>query len=91
MAKDSVIVWLTPSSVYQEYLAKTLTDKYGNLNVQVDKIVNDANAELEILHQKLASEREGTGSLELTNVANSDANRPGQTQDREHQFSRSIS
>lgn len=44
----------TQEIVYQEYLAKTLTDKYGNLNVQVDKIVNDANAELEILHQKLA-------------------------------------
>ncbi|MCJ1468026.1 hypothetical protein MMC07_006652 [Pseudocyphellaria aurata] len=44
----------TQEIVYQEYLAKTLTDKYGNLNVQVDKIINDANAELEILHQKLA-------------------------------------
>lgn len=43
-------------SVYQEYLAKTLKDKYSSLNIQVDKVVNDANAELEILHQKLASE-----------------------------------
>lgn len=41
-------------SVYQEYLAKTLTDKYSNLNVQVDKIINDANTELEILNQRLA-------------------------------------
>lgn len=53
-SKGAVIIWLTPCSVYQEYLAKTLTDKYGNLNVQVDKIVNDANAELELLHQRLA-------------------------------------
>ena len=43
-----------PPSVYQEYLAKTLTDKYGNLSVQMDKIINDANAEIEMLHQKLA-------------------------------------
>ncbi|KAL9100839.1 MAG: hypothetical protein Q9163_003829 [Psora crenata] len=46
---------LTRGSVYQEYLAKTLTDKYGNLNVQVDKIINEANGELEILNQKITS------------------------------------
>lgn len=40
-------------SVYQEYLAKTLTDKYGNLSVQMDKIINDANSEIESLHHKL--------------------------------------
>ena len=40
-------------SVYQEYLAKTLTDKYGNLNQQVDKIVNDANCQINSLNQKL--------------------------------------
>lgn len=54
-------------SVYQEYLAKTLTDKYSNLNVQVDKIINDANAELEILHQKLAGEYDIAGHLKLIN------------------------
>lgn len=52
----AVIIGLTHCSIYQEYLAKTLADKYGNLNVQVDKIVNDANAELQMLHQKLAGE-----------------------------------
>ena len=46
---------LTTSSVYQEYLAKTLTDKYNHLNVQMDRLVNDANSELEILNQKLSS------------------------------------
>lgn len=88
--KCAVIIWLTPCSVYQEFLAKTLTDKYGNLNVQVDKIVNDANAELEILHQKLAGEGRISRLLELANVTNSDANRPRQTEDGEHQFSRSV-
>lgn len=47
---------LTGASIYQEYLAKTLTDKYGTLNVQMDKILNDANSELSILNQKLNSE-----------------------------------
>lgn len=45
---------LTVYSVYQEYLAKSLTEKYGNLNVQMDKIINDANTELDSLNQKLA-------------------------------------
>ena len=45
---------LTVASVYQEYLAKTLTDKYGNLSVQMDKIINEANTELDSLNQKLA-------------------------------------
>lgn len=55
-AKSAVNISVDTVSVYQEYLAKTLKDKYGSLNIQVDKIVNDANAELEILHQKLAGE-----------------------------------
>ncbi|SLM40206.1 hypothetical protein LPUS_10952 [Lasallia pustulata] len=43
----------TQEIVYQEYLARTLTDKYGNLSVQMDKIINDANSELESLQHKL--------------------------------------
>lgn len=46
---------LKVSSVYQEYLAKTLTDKYNSLNVQMDKIINEANSELSIMTQKLNS------------------------------------
>ncbi|KAL6719389.1 hypothetical protein ACLMJK_003628 [Lecanora helva] len=41
------------SSVYQEYLAKTLTDKYSTLSVHMDKVINDANSELNTLNQKL--------------------------------------
>ncbi|KAG9251821.1 uncharacterized protein F5Z01DRAFT_626503 [Emericellopsis atlantica] len=47
---------------YQRHLYKTLTDKYSVLNLQLDKTVNDANAELESLHQKhetLTAECEG--------------------------------
>ena len=46
---------LISNRVYQEYLAKTLTDKYSTLNVQMDKVINDANSELNILNQKLNS------------------------------------
>lgn len=43
------------SSVYQEYLAKSLTDKYNKLGTQVDKIIHDANTEITSLNQKLSS------------------------------------
>lgn len=42
-------------SIYQEYTVKAMTEKHNNLNVQIDKILNDANAELNILNQKLNS------------------------------------
>jgi len=48
---------LTLYSIYQEYLAKSLTDKYGNLSVQMDKIINDANSEIDGLNQKLSSKK----------------------------------
>ena len=54
---------LIVASVYQEYLAKTLTDKYGNLNVQMDKIINDANTELDSLNQKLASQSSASAQI----------------------------
>jgi hypothetical protein len=43
------------SSNYQEYLAKSLTDKYGNLSSQMDKIIVDANAEILSLQEKVES------------------------------------
>ena len=73
------------SSVYQEYLAKSLTDKYGNLNVQMDKIINDANTELDSLNQKLAGRLviPFVGFLQLTTLC-SNASRPGEAENREH-------
>ena len=44
---------LTAISVYQEFLAKTLTDKFNNLNVQMDRLINEANSELDMANQKL--------------------------------------
>lgn len=46
---------LIAHSIYQEYTVKAMTEKHNTLNVQIDKILNDANAELNILNQKLNS------------------------------------
>ncbi len=46
----------TQEIVYQEYLAKSLTDKYNKLGTQVDKIIHDANTEITTLNQKLSSQ-----------------------------------
>ncbi|KAI0022562.1 hypothetical protein F4780DRAFT_182848 [Xylariomycetidae sp. FL0641] len=45
----------TQEVIYQEYMAKTLTDKYSSLSVHLDKVLNDANAEITDLHNKLTS------------------------------------
>ncbi|VTT78431.1 unnamed protein product [Fusarium fujikuroi] len=45
----------TQDTYYQQYLYKTLTDKYSNLSVRLEKTVNDANSEIEGLHHKLSS------------------------------------
>lgn len=39
---------------YQEYLGKSLTDKYTKLNLHLDKVVHNANSEISSLHSKLA-------------------------------------
>ena len=46
---------LITCSIYQEYTVKAMTEKHNNLNLQIDKILNDANSELNILNQKLNS------------------------------------
>ncbi|KAL8830451.1 MAG: hypothetical protein Q9170_005734 [Blastenia crenularia] len=45
---------VTTCSVYQEYLAKSLTEKYNGLGTQVDKIIHDANTEIDSLNQKIS-------------------------------------
>jgi len=47
---------LTLSSVYQGHLAKSLTIKYSNMSSQLDKVINDANAEIASLREKLDGE-----------------------------------
>ncbi|KAF5661844.1 e3 ubiquitin ligase ccnb1ip1 [Fusarium heterosporum] len=45
----------TQNIYYQQYLYKTLTDKYSNLGTRLEKTVNDANSEMEGLHHKLSN------------------------------------
>ena len=40
-------------SVYQEHVTKVLTEKYGTLSAQVDKIVHDANSEISNLRSQM--------------------------------------
>ena len=54
-------------SIYQEYTVKAMTEKHNTLNVQIDKILNDANSELNILNQKLNSMSDGVTSAFSTN------------------------
>ena len=39
--------------IYQEHLAKSLTEKYTLLNQQVDRLVHDANSRIKALQDKL--------------------------------------
>lgn len=52
---EVIFHWLTTTSIYQEYLAKTLTEKYNTLNIHLDKVVNNATSEMNILNQQLSS------------------------------------
>uniref|UniRef100_A0A0D2Y502 RING-type domain-containing protein n=1 Tax=Fusarium oxysporum (strain Fo5176) TaxID=660025 RepID=A0A0D2Y502_FUSOF len=45
----------TQDIYYQQHLYKTLTDKYSNLSVRLEKTVNEANSEIEGLHHKLST------------------------------------
>ena len=42
-------------SVYQEFLARSLTDKYATLNSNANRTINDANAEIAALRDRLHS------------------------------------
>ncbi|KKZ64402.1 hypothetical protein EMCG_09625 [[Emmonsia] crescens] len=39
---------------YQEYLGKSLTEKYGALNQQMDKVIHDANSEIYNLQNRIS-------------------------------------
>ncbi|KAI7462256.1 hypothetical protein KC351_g16435 [Hortaea werneckii] len=44
----------TQEIVYQEFLARSLTDKYSSLSTHLDKVIHDANSEITGLREKLA-------------------------------------
>ncbi|KAF4633541.1 hypothetical protein G7Y89_g4578 [Cudoniella acicularis] len=45
----------TQEIIYQGCMSKNLQEKYSTLNMQMDKIINDANAEISNLRNKLSS------------------------------------
>lgn len=59
---------------------KAMTEKHNTLNVQIDKILNDANSELNVLNQKLNSTIRNGITFCSTNSVNRHANRSGQAQ-----------
>ncbi|KAJ1706336.1 cyclin [Aspergillus flavus] len=44
----------TQEIYYQEFLAKTLTDRYTGLNTQMDKVIHNANTEISTLQTRLS-------------------------------------
>ncbi|KAF2018997.1 hypothetical protein BU24DRAFT_418582 [Aaosphaeria arxii CBS 175.79] len=53
--------------IYQEHLAKNLTDNYANLNQQMDQLIHDANAQIKLLQDKLVAMQAEQSSLEDKN------------------------
>lgn len=42
------------SRFYQEFLEKSLTEKYASLSTQMDKVIHNANSEIATLHGKVS-------------------------------------
>ncbi|KAI2706365.1 hypothetical protein DTO013E5_679 [Penicillium roqueforti] len=57
----------TQEIFYQEYRAKTLTEKYTNLNTQMDKVIHNANTEIMSLQNKLSDMQSSQEDLQKKN------------------------
>ncbi|KAH6889104.1 hypothetical protein B0T10DRAFT_538251 [Thelonectria olida] len=64
---------MTQDIFYQQYLYKTLTNKYSNLSLRLEKTINDANSEIEALQQKITSLAADQDSLRRKNMEISQA------------------
>ncbi|KAK0343142.1 hypothetical protein LTR91_026149 [Friedmanniomyces endolithicus] len=53
--------------LYQEFLARSLTDRYATLSSQMDKIIHDANSEITSLRDKLEAMHLDQKALEQKN------------------------
>ncbi|KAF2196845.1 hypothetical protein GQ43DRAFT_382355 [Delitschia confertaspora ATCC 74209] len=53
--------------IYEEHLAKSLTDKYTTLSQQMDQLIHEANAQIKLLQNKLQAIQEEQGILEQKN------------------------
>ncbi|KAK7541381.1 cyclin B1 interacting protein-like protein 1 [Phyllosticta citricarpa] len=65
----------TQEIMYNEFLAKSLTEKYSDLNAQMDKVVHDANAEIGSLRDKMQVVYQEKKRLEEENFKMADAYR----------------
>jgi E3 ubiquitin-protein ligase CCNP1IP1 len=50
---DFCVDFLTGDRFYQEYLGKSLTEKYSTLNTHMDRVIHNANTEISALQAKL--------------------------------------
>ncbi|KAF3920795.1 hypothetical protein ABW20_dc0106846 [Dactylellina cionopaga] len=56
IAGRGISFWMyqtTQEIVYQEYVSKTLTDKFNTLSTQLDNVIHEANTEIKALRDKL--------------------------------------
>lgn len=53
--------------IYQEHLAKGLTEKYNTLSQQMDQLIHDANAQIKALQDKMQAMQTEQASLEAKN------------------------
>jgi E3 ubiquitin-protein ligase CCNP1IP1 len=51
----TLALWLIVFRMYNEAMGKNLADKYSHLSGQLDKIVHDANGEIQSLQNKIKS------------------------------------
>ncbi|KAF2472159.1 uncharacterized protein BDR25DRAFT_221303 [Lindgomyces ingoldianus] len=53
--------------IYQEHLAKNLTERYTNLSQQMDQLIHDANSQIKVLQDKMQAMQAEQASLEQKN------------------------
>ncbi|KAJ5756732.1 Zinc finger RING-type [Penicillium manginii] len=57
----------TQEIFYQEFLGKSLTEKYAGLSTQMDKVIHNANSEIATLHEKVSDLQDSREQLEKKN------------------------
>ncbi|KAJ5388764.1 cyclin [Penicillium cosmopolitanum] len=65
----------TQEIFYQEFLGKSLTEKYASLSMQMDKVIHNANSEIATLHGKVSDLQGAHELLEKKNQELIDLNR----------------
>lgn len=69
-AGRALVFWAyqtTQEVFYQEFLVKSLTEKYGNLSKQMDKVIHNANSEISALQIKVSEMQHAQEELEKKN------------------------